>query len=299
MDGPEAVAGVQDLSGVRWIQADVFSTVPLSGNGLAVFPEAGGLADATMARLTQELRQFESIFLTDFPPGVAATGQVTARIFTMEEELDFAGHPVLGAASVLQHLLDPVADRTWRLTLKAGEVSVRTERRPHGYWAEMDQGPARFGPDAPTEAAAPVLAGLGLGPGDLVEGLPVATVSTGLDYVIVPVTGGGLAKARIQGGDFERRLAALGGKFVYVLDVAAREGRTWDSRGLVEDIATGSAAGPAAAYLWRYGQAPDRLVVRQGRFAGRPSEIAVRRDPDSGTVLVGGDMVILAEGRFV
>ena len=50
-----------DLSGLRWIQADVFTRTPLSGNGLAIFPGAGGLSTAMMQRLTQEMRQFEAI----------------------------------------------------------------------------------------------------------------------------------------------------------------------------------------------------------------------------------------------
>lgn len=288
-------AAPSSLSGVRWIQADVFSSTPLAGNGLAVFPEADRLSTALMQSLTQELRQFESIFLDR----EASKGRVTARIFTMEEELDFAGHPVLGAAAALHHLNGSTDARSWRIALKAGEVSVRTRARPHGFRAEMDQGVASFLQIASPDAAEAVLDGLGLSSGSQFKGLPVATLSTGLPYVIVPVTAEGLAAARIQCTDFEQRLAQLGGKFVYVLDPEAREGRSWDNLGLVEDIATGSAAGPAAAYLWRYCDAPERLTIRQGRFAGRPSEIAVARDPVTGAVLVSGDVVILAEGRFL
>lgn len=51
------------------------------------------------------------------------------------------------------------------------------------------------------------------------------------------------------------RLARVGAKFVYVFDPDAREGRTWDNGGAVEDVATGSAAGPAAAYLAAHGLA--------------------------------------------
>lgn len=284
-----------DLSGLRWIQADVFTRTPLSGNGLAIFPGAGGLSTAMMQRLTQEMRQFESIFLNGEP----GEGRVEARIFTAEEELDFAGHPVLGAAAALQHLTGSKEDRTWRIALNAGEISVRTRPRPHGFWAEMDQGVASFEQAPSPEATEHVLNGLGLESSSLFKGLPVATVSTGLPYVIVPVTADGLAAARIQCADFERRLACLGGKFVYLLDPEAREGRSWDNLGLVEDIATGSAAGPAGAFLWRYCGAPESLILRQGRFIERPSEIAVTRDPITGSVLVSGDVVILADGQFL
>lgn len=289
----EGVAAM--ISGLRWIHADVFSAAPLSGNGLAVFPEAGGLSAALMQQLTRELRQFEAIFLDRQDKD----GAVPARIFTAEEELGFAGHPLLGAAAVLQHLAAGEADRVWRFALAAGEVPVEVRRRPRGFRAEMDQGTASFGP-APTRAAlAAVLAGLGLEPGALAAGYPPATVSTGLPYLILPVRPAALAGAKIACTDFEQRLERLGAKFLYLFDPLAYEGRSWDNLGQVEDIATGSAAGPAAAYLWRHGAAPECLVIRQGRFTGRPSEIAVARDPATGHLLVSGDVVILAEGRFL
>src|SRR5690606_14826527 len=88
------------MSFLHYWQLDVFADRPLAGNGLAVFADARGLADATLQALTQELRQFESIFL--FPSAELDT--YAARIFTPEEELPFAGHPLLGAAALLHHI---------------------------------------------------------------------------------------------------------------------------------------------------------------------------------------------------
>ena len=84
---------------MRYIHVDVFSRQPYRGNGLAVFPEADGLSGAQMLAITREMRQFESIFLL----AGADAGDPAAQIFTEDEELDFAGHPVLGAAAVLHH----------------------------------------------------------------------------------------------------------------------------------------------------------------------------------------------------
>ena len=53
-------------------------------------------------------------------------------------------------------------------------------------------------------------------------------------------------QARICHPDFDALLQEVGVKFVYVLDPERPEGRTWDNVGRVEDVATGSAAGPAA-----------------------------------------------------
>jgi PhzF family phenazine biosynthesis protein len=92
---------------------DVFATAPLTGNGLTVFLDTDGWSHSVMLRLTREMKQFESIFLSDISPAGA-----TARIFTVEEELPFAGHPVLGAAAVLHRTRGRKAEcRSWTLRL--------------------------------------------------------------------------------------------------------------------------------------------------------------------------------------
>jgi len=115
--------------------------------------------------------------------------------------------------------------------------------------------------------------------------------------LIIPVAQRGLERARIVVDDFEQRLARVGARFVYVFDPDEREGRTWDNAGTVEDAATGSAAGPAAAYLAAHGLAAhnEAMIVKQGRFLGRPSKIAVA--PHSGGELcVGGPVAPVARG---
>lgn len=97
---------------MQYWQLDVFAERPLAGNGLAVFDDARGLSASAMQGLTQELRQFESIFL--LPGGTADT--FSARIFTAEEELPFAGHPIIGAAALLHHLHSPAQWQTVILT---------------------------------------------------------------------------------------------------------------------------------------------------------------------------------------
>ncbi len=255
-----------------------------------MFPEAASLSAPQMQVLTQELRQFECIFLD--PAGDDA---VRARIFTVDEELAFAGHPVLGAGAVLHHLSGPRVDHRSTVELLGGRrLEVRSSRRADGFSVEMDQGMASFGPALEGGA---VLAALGLGPEDVHPGLPLQVVSTGLPYLIVPLARG-LDRARILHANFEALLASHGAKFVYLLDVAAREGRTWDNRGLVEDVATGSAAGPAAAYLVFHGrESRGWLALSQGRFAGRPSKLEVRVGT-SLDVTVRGSVYVLGEGSW-
>lgn len=286
------------LSGLEYRQADVFAPEPLCGNGLCVFFDDRGLSGPAMQALTREMRQFESIFLR---PGEDPE-RCRARIFTMEEELDFAGHPVLGAVCALHERLGGAEERRWTLELNLGDVPVRTRRAAGAYEAEMDQGRARIEPPLDPERADAYLAAMNLRPEDREPGLPLQVVSTGLPYLILPVRAGLLERTRVAHADLEPFLAEIGARFAYVLDVSGLEGRTWDNAGRAEDAATGSAAGPVGAYLAAHGRvAPGSgLTLHQGRFVRRPSELCVRVDAEGSEfrVRVAGRVFLVASGRF-
>ena len=285
--------GVLDL-GYRHV--DVFSRRALKGNGLAVVLDAENLSAAVMQELTREVRQFETAFLT----GVDLPGRsARLRIFTEDEELDFAGHPVLGTAAVLHTLLPaPDPEESWALAVAQRTVGVRTRGADRWVDATMDQGVAQLGPPIAGELAQAYRDALNLAQAQLHPALPMQVVSTGLPYLIVPVQTG-LDNATISHPGFEGLLGASGAKFVYVLDPDRPEGRTWDNAGRVEDVATGSAAGPAAGYLLHHGVRPtgEPLLIHQGRFTGRPSTMEVRPGPD-GQLWVGGPVAPVAAGRF-
>ena len=275
---------------------DVFSRRALQGNGLVVVLDAEHLPTAVMQELTREVRQFEAAFLAGLDlPGRSAR----LRIFTEDEELDFAGHPVLGAAAVL-HTLLPASDdeESWMLAVAQRPVEVRTRSADRWVNATMDQGVPQLGPAIAGDLAEAYRDALNLAQSHLHPDLPMQVASTGLPYLIVPVQSG-LDSARISHPGFEALLAACGAKFVYVLDPDRPEGRTWDNAGRVEDVATGSAAGPAAGYLLHHGVRPagEPILVHQGRFTGRPSTIEVRPGPD-GRMWVGGPVAPVAAGRF-
>ena len=97
---------------------------------------------------------------------------------------------------------------------------------------------------------------------------------------------------------------SFGAKFVYVLDTLNFEGRTWDNNGAVEDIATGSAAGPAAAYLFKHRvcSSGETITISQGRFMNRPSEIEACvnvKDDRIPNIWVSGDVINVATISFV
>jgi trans-2,3-dihydro-3-hydroxyanthranilate isomerase len=285
---------------LRYRQVDVFADGPYRGNGLAVFPDQGDLTAPQMQAVARELNQAESIFLTSTPQ----PPRVAARIFTPTEELPFAGHPLLGASAVL-HLerRESGSEASWEFQL-AGEriIPVQSQARGSSFISRMDQGPATFLPPLSADQASAILAALGLAHSRQHPSLPLQVVSTGLPFLIVPLQEG-IGEARIVHPAFEDLLAALGAKFAYLLDPAGPEGRNWDNTGSAEDPATGSAAGPAGAFLVKHGlcRAGECIRVRQGGRAGRPSEIRVTVGTEGAAlrVAVEGDIWPVGEGSLL
>ena len=281
---------------LQYRHVDVFSRRAFHGNGLVVVLEADGLPATLMQVVTREMRQFETAFATSVD---LQARSASLRIFTEDEELDFAGHPVLGAAAVLHGLLGRSERPSEQWALRVGQRTIEVRTTLGDWWidAEMDQGVPQFGPAVVGPLAAALVEGLGLSREQVHPDLPLQVVSTGLEYLIVPVRG--LEQARISHPDFEALLQQVGAKFVYVLDAQRLEGRTWDNAGRVEDVATGSAAGPAAGYLMRHRVCLDDepLVLHQGQYVGRPSTIRVSPTP-GGRLWVGGSVAPVASGYF-
>jgi len=284
---------------LKYHHVDVFSSKPLSGNGVTVFRLRESLPAAVMQELTREMRQFESIFVLQ----EARSQTVRAWVFTMEEELDFAGHPVLGAAAALhEETMAGIRDVSWTFQLNKKSFPVQTTRQGSHYRAEMDQGVCNFGVVLSAQESVAFLDALNLGRDHLLDQFPLQIASTGLPYLLVPVDRD-LDAARIVKPEFEKQLARFGAKFIYVFDLNRKEGRTWDNDGRVEDIATGSAAGPAGAYLVAHGlvSSAQTIEISQGRFVGRPSilfVVARKDDEDRISVKVAGDASLFARGQL-
>jgi trans-2,3-dihydro-3-hydroxyanthranilate isomerase len=257
---------------IPYYHLDVFTDRPFSGNGLTVFTETEGFSKTAMLKLTQEMRQFESIFLQKI-----SSNQVKASIFTCEEELDFAGHPILGAAATLHDLYQPKEQKAeWEFILNKKSVKVITQKSQYSFYATMNQGNADFGKVLDETETAWLLDSLSLDKDDLYPGCYPTIISTGLPYLIVPLQKSGF-KAKIRVTDLEEKLRAMGAMFIGILEIPTLSIRSGDNLGAVEDIATGSLAGPAGAYLVKNGfQQPGTVIqINQGENLGRPSQLFV------------------------
>jgi trans-2,3-dihydro-3-hydroxyanthranilate isomerase len=282
------------MGNIRFVHVDVFSQSPFGGNSLPVFPDARGLSFEQMLRITQEMRHFEAIFIEP----TQQQGTVRARIFDLFEELPFAGHPIIGAAAVLHERSGLDGTQSWQFELPAKTVEITTDVTAGGYSGLLDQGAPEF--LGSLDNGARVAAAFNLEPDDLAPGLPLEVVSTGLRYLIVPVRPGVLARARIS-HDITELVRGAGAQFAVLLDEAAVEVRHWNNDGIIEDVATGSAAGTIGAYRLRHGlvRGGETFTLHQGQDTGRPSTLRVQPEGTAThveTVKVGGDVAFVGHG---
>jgi trans-2,3-dihydro-3-hydroxyanthranilate isomerase len=294
------------MHALEYFLCDVFTRQRLSGNQLAVFPDAGDLSDEQMQAIAREMNLSETAFVLRRNTLTEAARGYRVRIFTVKEELPFAGHPTLGTAAVIRRFIsEDKRVGTVRLDENAGVVPVEfddlqsSDEALHG---EMTQPTAELGRFHAREVVAPAL---GLDAWDISPDLAPQTVSTGMRCCVVPLRSVDQLKyMRLNAAKEAEALKATGAMFLYAI---AREAEgIWQARMQFyggEDPATGSAAGCATAYLVGNGvEAPEKTIhFRQGMAIHRPSELFGRAKLTDGRVSevrVAGCTVFVARGRF-
>lgn len=313
----------------HYLLYDVFTGDALTGNPLAVFPDARAVPPAAMQGIARELNLSETTFVL---PAECEGTDVRMRIFTPAVELPMAGHPTIGSTFALAQSGVIAPGRThFTFGLNIGPTPVDLE------W---DTGHVRFvwmtqaGPVCGRIVdRAVVAAALGLTVDDVRTDLPVEEVSCGVAYLIVPLKDASAVERAVADGGALRRLAdAIGASLpVYLFADAGAEGSVGrglsqgaEARsakvaappeylcrmfapglGVLEDPATGSAAGPLGSYLVRHGQVSAelarRIVIRQGVSMNRPSVLHVSIEGGSAaisSVKVGGRAVLVGRGEL-
>lgn len=279
----------------RALLVDAFTDEALAGNAAGVVPDATGLSEPQMQAIARELGAADTAFLQ---PTAGATRRV--RYFTPATEVDLCGHATIGAFAFLHddgaidagdHILDTNAGRL--------DVEVSDDGT---IWLTVTQ-PAVRRADVDTETVAEAL---GIDPAHIVEDLPLARASTGLPFLIVPVT----YLSRLGGADPDMAsveslsaAADVAGVYGFTFDTVAGEstlhGRAWaPAEGIPEDPVTGTASGAVGAYLrWAgaFDSMPPEMVFEQGHFVDRPGAVRVRVGE---SVQVGGRAVVALDGTI-
>lgn len=291
----------------RFYMCDVFTDRPFGGNQLAVLPDAAGLTETVMQRITREFNFSESAFV--FPAERGHTRRV--RIFTPTREVPFAGHPNIGTAFVLAatgafgSLDEPIAVR---FEEKAGVVPLSIHRRNSGEICCELEAPesVSVGMTIPVDL---IVSALGLNSADIVTASHAPqVVSAGLPFIITELaTQNALSRVRLNVRGFDEIAAAGATPDVHVytrstgeFDVHARVFAPLDA--VPEDPATGSATCALAGLLAQIDETPDRYFrwrISQGSEMGRPSVLEASAEKKNGVVLwtrVAGQSVIVADG---
>src|SRR5712692_6169473 len=156
-----------------FVQVDVFSSRPLEGNALAVFPDGRGLSDEEMQALAREMNLSETTFILPRDASTERDRGTRVRIFTVQEELPFAGHPTLGTAFALRG--DSGTSQV-RLDLNVGTIPVQFNETPgQPAFGEMTQADPVFGQVHDRQKIAEVT---GIPIEDIDPEVPIQTVST-------------------------------------------------------------------------------------------------------------------------
>ncbi|MEU6894886.1 PhzF family phenazine biosynthesis isomerase [Streptomyces sp. NPDC046557] len=277
----------------KYVVADVFTDVPLEGNPTAVFLDSTGLSPERMQRIAQEMHLSETVFVLP----AEEDGDVRVRIFTPVNELPFAGHPTLGTAVVLGES-HPAKELRMETTMGIVEFELERDDDGRAVAAGMWQPLPTW---EPYDRADELLAGL-----DLVatgSTLPIEVYNNGPRHVFVGLD----SVAALSDVEPDQRILAR------LPDMAANcfagSETQWRLRmfspayGVVEDAATGSAAGSLAVHLARHALIPfgEWIEIRQGVEIGRPSTMRARAmgTPERiESVQVAGSAVAVARGTL-
>jgi trans-2,3-dihydro-3-hydroxyanthranilate isomerase len=273
-----------------YVIVDVFTTVALEGNPLAVLLDAAGIPPGRMQLIAREMNLSETTFVLPARTG----GDFRVRIFTPVNELPFAGHPILGTAAALGA---STRDRL-RLETAAGTIPVDLRYPGDGTVSASMRQPIPVW--EPYQRRGELLDALGLESSTL----PVDAYRNGPRHVYIGLG----SEAALAGVQPDLRALARHPDMAAICFTGS--GKRWRMRmfspayGVAEDAATGSAAGPLAVHLARYGLVPfgQRIEILQGVEMGRPSHMSAKADGTAqqlDAVEVSGSAVITARGTLL
>lgn len=275
----------------RYVIADVFTQRPLCGNPVAVFTKAYGMSTALMQSIAKELNLSETTFV--LPPKNG--GDFHIKIFTPVNELPFAGHPTLGTAIVLgENLQTNIINLETKMGIIPFEltrnmdnkISEATMKQPIPIWE-------------PYEHSKFLLKALSLENSTL----PIEIYNNGPRHVFVGLP----SVSRLSA--LKPDLNMLANLKDVAINCFAKDGKYWRMRmfspayGVAEDAATGSASGPLALHLARYGiiKYGQWIKIRQGVEMGRNALMRsiVEGNVDKiDSIRASGSAIVVARGVF-
>ncbi|MDE2749477.1 MAG: PhzF family phenazine biosynthesis protein [Chloroflexota bacterium] len=289
------------MSRMEFFIVDVFTVGrKYTGNQLAVY--LGNPPASLMQQLAKEINFSETTFVTADRP---ENGGYNVRIFMPEVEVDFAGHPVLGTAYVIQRELIEHPVDALTLNLPVGQIPV-SFADDGVLW--MRQNPPSFGSRFSAAELAQIL---NVEEADFDPRFPIQEVSTGLAFVLAPMVSlEALNRAWVNLNRLRAMLGAHDAIAPAIFCAETLDGQNDvhvrvldDVYGAPEDPATGSANGCIAAYLVEhayFGSGKIAIRSEQGYQIGRPSllHLEAERAGAEIAIRVGGRVEMVAQGQL-
>ena len=281
---------------------DVFTDVAYVGNQLAVFPDGSGLSTQQMQMLTKEINYSETTFVLEADQSEA---DFRVRIFTPSRELPFAGHPTLGTAYSIMEIFDIWSEKKDILKLETRVGIIPVQKEDGVLW--MTQNEPEFFKRHTDKKTIAALFDLGIE--EISDDVPVEEVSTGNRILIVPIkTLDAMQRAQGNVANMKRFFGKdLIGPYLFCLETMDSSAKVHTRffaphLGILEDPATGSAAGPLVGYLLKHRIFGNEFEVvnEQGVEMGRRSSIMMRGNFQSGkySIQIGGKCAYVGRGEF-
>lgn len=294
-------------------QVDVFTSGLFKGNPAGVVIDAGSLQTDEMQIIAQEMNFSQTAFLVNS----TKQGQAKVRFFTPKTEIDLCGHALLATAHVLAEdlkvfLHEPVT--TLKMDTNYGKINIEISLEKNLIKRiTMILPPPEF--ERTSIGLDEIAKGLHLHQDNIViKNTPLEIINTGLRVLIVQVKSLHLINTIIPHIKILEEISLankISGLYVFCLQaensLAVAHARFFAPHiGIIEESATGTAAGALGAFLVKNqiirGKSPISMVIEQGLELKRPAEIIVEiicQENDILELKVGGKTKTTLEGEII
>ncbi|WP_268849300.1 PhzF family phenazine biosynthesis protein [Flavobacterium aestivum] len=277
---------------------DVFAEKKYTGNQLAVFLDAEALSTEEMQKIAREINFAESTFITKIQP---EKNSAAIRIFTVEYEMKFAGHPIIGTSWVLMNKIVESQPRNFNLSVPIGEIPI--QQTEDLVWLQAAQ-PEFLDVFSKEE----FLSFNNLSNDDFDDKLPIQEVTTGSAFVIVPLKNiKALKDLNLELIKTKEWLLANcktnhRALYFYCFDNGKLISRMLyiENNQIMEDAATGSASTCLQAFLLKYHSPEIKTINHQGDFINRSSQIYFdgKLSENHFDIKIGGKTQFIAKGEW-
>lgn len=283
------------MARIKVFIVNAFTKAKKGGNTAGVIFDADGLSELQMKRIAKQLGFAETAYVSK-----SQCADFCIRFFSPTDEVLLCGHATIAACSIMKDR-EVITEGAYLQETKAGILGIEIGRNS----VFMEQVPPCFFDEL---ESLDVVNALGIEKQDLLHGLPIQIVSTGLKDVLIPVRSLDVLLGLRPNLEKVSELSKLHGIVSFhVFSLETMFGNTAHCRnfaplyGISEESATGTSNAALACYLHHHGSVEPELrqfVFEQGYCMDSPSEIIVRLGVQRGVIVnvcVGGEATVVYE----